>query len=84
MLVWVFCNFALAAAVLNSAGMEEFSEDTEATENKRATIYMAVILWSVAAISIFKFMGAMWYLVVRMVSPSPCAQDSFFVRSLLT
>lgn len=66
-LVWVFCNFALAAVVLNSAGMEEFSEDTETTENTRATIYMAVILWSVAGISIFKFMGAMWYLVVRMV-----------------
>ncbi|EYE97458.1 chitin synthase class I [Aspergillus ruber CBS 135680] len=65
-LVWVFCNFALAAVVLNSAGMEEFSEDTETTENTRATIYMAVILWSVAGISIFKFMGAMWYLVVRM------------------
>ena len=68
-LVWVFCNFALAAVVLSAAGLEQFGgKDNEATSNQRATIYMAVILWSVAAISIFKFMGAMWYLVVRMVS----------------
>lgn len=72
-LVWVFCNFALAAVVTSAAGLEQFSGgDDESTSNQRATIYMAVILWSVAGISIFKFCGAMWYLVVRMVdSPSP-------------
>jgi hypothetical protein len=31
-------------------------------------IYMAVVLWSVAGLSIFKFLGAMWFLTVRMVS----------------
>ncbi|KAK5673836.1 hypothetical protein LTS12_029698 [Elasticomyces elasticus] len=66
-LVWVFCNFALAAVVLSTAGLEQFGgEDNESTSNQRATIYMAVILWSVAAISIFKFCGAVWYMVVRM------------------
>lgn len=68
-LVWVFCNFALAAVVLSTAGLEQFGgKDNESTSNQRATIYMAVILWSVAAISIFKFCGAVWYMVVRMVS----------------
>lgn len=75
-LVWVFCNFALGAVVLSAAGLDRF-EDKEktqtpkrdsSTDNKRATIYMAVVLWSVAGMSIFKFVGAMWYLVVRMVS----------------
>ena len=71
-LAWVFCNFALAAVVLSTAGLDEFSgNDQKETENERATIYMAVILWSVAGISIFKFSGAMWYLVVRMVSSFP-------------
>ncbi|GFN17874.1 chitin synthase, class 1 [Aspergillus tubingensis] len=65
-LVWVFCNFALAAVVLSAAGLEEFSSDQETTENTRATIYMAVVLWSVAGLSLFKFMGAMWFLTVRM------------------
>lgn len=85
MLVWVFCNFALAAVVLNAAGMEQFSSDSDSTENQRAEIYMAVILWSVAGISIFKFMGAMWYLVVRMVSMPVNSECVFFpLRSLLT
>ncbi|EAU33499.1 chitin synthase 2 [Aspergillus terreus NIH2624] len=67
-LVWVFCNFALGAVVLSAAGLDRFdnSKDTESTSNERATIYMAVVLWSVAGLSIFKFIGAMWYLVVRM------------------
>ncbi|PYH48993.1 chitin synthase class I [Aspergillus saccharolyticus JOP 1030-1] len=65
-LAWVFCNFALAAVVLSAAGLETFDSDTEATQNTRATIYMSVVLWSVAGLSIFKFIGAMWYLVVRM------------------
>ncbi|PWY96550.1 hypothetical protein BO94DRAFT_481434 [Aspergillus sclerotioniger CBS 115572] len=65
-LVWVFCNFALAAVVLSAAGLEEFSTDNDSTENTRATIYMAVVLWSVAGLSLFKFMGAMWFLTVRM------------------
>ena len=76
-LVWVFCNFALAAVVLSAAGLEEFSSDQETTENTRATIYMAVVLWSVAGLSLFKFMGAMWFLTVRMVSlPEPKGVDS--------
>lgn len=72
-LVWVFCNFALGAVVLSAAGLDRFdnSKDTESTSNERATIYMAVVLWSVAGLSIFKFIGAMWYLVVRMVSFLP-------------
>lgn len=81
-LVWVFCNFALGAVVLSAAGLDRFEDNEKktqtqkresssggSTENERATIYMAVVLWSVAGMSIFKFVGAMWYLVVRMVSP---------------
>lgn len=71
-LAWVFCNFALGAVVLSAAGLDEFdkqsSSGSDFTENQRSLIYMEVVLWSVAALSIFKFTGAMWYLVVRMVS----------------
>ncbi|KAJ5116189.1 Chitin synthase [Penicillium angulare] len=72
-LAWVFCNFALGAVVLSSAGLETFDttstsdgSSTDMTQNKRSMIYMEVVLWSVAALSMFKFIGAMWYLVVRM------------------
>ncbi|OJJ33817.1 hypothetical protein ASPWEDRAFT_112950 [Aspergillus wentii DTO 134E9] len=68
-LAWVFCNFALGAVVLSAAGLEQFGgKDNDSTQNKRASIYMGVVLWSVAVLSMIKFCGAMWYLVVRMVS----------------
>lgn len=69
-LAWVFCNFALGAVVLSAAGLDRFNSNTSSTDDNRATIYMAVVLWSVAGLSIFKFIGAMWFLVVRMVCSS--------------
>nr|prf chitin synthase [Aspergillus nidulans] len=52
-LVWVFCNFALGAVVLSSAGLVRFSDDAEAAEtdrNNRAMIYMALCygVWQVS------------------------------------
>lgn len=70
-LIWMISNFALAAIVLSSAGLEKITpgtpdEDPEAKEAERANIYLSIILWSVAGLSLFKFLGAMWFLVVRM------------------
>ncbi|KAL8968653.1 MAG: hypothetical protein Q9183_002362, partial [Haloplaca sp. 2 TL-2023] len=63
-LVWMFCNFALGAVVLSAGGLERVAiGDKEDTQ--RATIYMAVVLWSVAGLSAFRAFGAMWFLVVR-------------------
>lgn len=83
-LVWVFCNFALGAVVLSAAGLDRFSDDPEQADqdkNNRSMIYMAVVLWSVAGLSIFKFLGAMWYLVVRMVSS---LSSLFYQQHILT
>ena len=65
-LVWMFCNFALAAVVLSTAGLERVA--VQSTETQRSTIYMAVVLWSVAGLSLFRFTGAVWFLIVRLVS----------------
>lgn len=70
-LVWMFCNFALAATVLSSAGLDRIELKTN--ETQRATIYMAVVLWSVAGLSLFRFCGAVWFLIVRLVGLLPCA-----------
>lgn len=64
-LVWMITNFALAALVLSTAGLEKITP-SDSSESKRATIYMAAVLYSVAVLSGFKFLGAMWFLVVRM------------------
>ncbi|KAL8859054.1 MAG: hypothetical protein Q9178_004535 [Gyalolechia marmorata] len=70
-LVWMFCNFALGAVVLSAGGLERVSIGKEQEQkNQRATIYMAVVLWSVAGLSAFRFIGALWFLIVR-VSPNP-------------
>ncbi|CAG8980952.1 hypothetical protein HYALB_00003811 [Hymenoscyphus albidus] len=65
---WLLCNFGLVATVLSTAGLSRLStgKDAEAQETLKSDIYMAVVLWSVAALSAFKFIGAMWFLVVRM------------------
>ncbi len=64
-LVWMFCNFALAAVVLSAGGLDKISVGSK-DENYRSTIYMGVVLWSVAGLSLFRFIGAVWFLVVRL------------------
>ncbi|KAG5801386.1 hypothetical protein H9Q74_013352 [Fusarium xylarioides] len=69
-LIWMVSNFGLAALVLSSAGLDRISpnkdKDHEAEQLSRSNIYMSIVLWSVAGLSAFKFIGAMWFLVVRM------------------
>lgn len=66
-LVWIFCNFALSAAVLNSGGLDRIRVDSD--EGKNAEIYMAIVLWSVAGLSAFRFLGSTWFLIIRLVCP---------------
>ncbi|KAI0012519.1 glycosyltransferase family 2 protein [Xylariaceae sp. FL0662B] len=66
-LIWMITNFGLVALVLSTAGLEKLNpEQEEESQDARSTLYMTVILWSVAGLSAFKFIGACWFLVVRM------------------
>ncbi|KAI0383303.1 glycosyltransferase family 2 protein [Hypomontagnella monticulosa] len=66
-LIWMITNFGLVALVLSTAGLEKLSpQQTEDSQDYRATLYMTIILWSVAGLSAFKFIGAVWFLIVRM------------------
>lgn len=67
-LMWMFMNFALAAGILNSAGLERITSNDAETEKRRSQIYLAVVLWSVAGLSAFRFLGCSWFLILRMVS----------------
>ena len=71
-LAWMFCNAALVAIILKSGGVERLgpkaSGDTGATSGM-VRVYLLVVLWSVAGLSAFKFVGASWYLIYRIVSP---------------
>jgi len=67
-LFWMFCNLALCAVVLQTGGLSVASKEgkEDSDEQRKAEIYLMVILWSVAGLSAFRFIGAMWFLVVRM------------------
>lgn len=69
-LMWMITNFGIIAVVLSAAGLEKIGTktdtDTDEEVTTRSTIYMSVVLYSVAGLSGFKFIGAMWFLVVRM------------------
>lgn len=71
--VWMLTNFILVAVVLNVAGFQRIivdgsDQDPTAPQQQNSTIYLTVILWSVAGLSLFRFIGACWFLVVRLVS----------------
>lgn len=65
-LIWMGCNIALVAVVLSTGGESNLTLDGATADNSKANTYMAVVLWSVAGLSAFRFLGAMWFLVVRM------------------
>jgi chitin synthase len=70
-LAWMFTNWALCEVVLNAGGVQVFinpTKDEDANRNNNAKIYLAVVLWSVAGLSLFRFLGAVWFLIVRLVS----------------
>lgn len=65
-LIWMISNFGLCALVLSTAGLEDLSTSADEDTDARASTYMTVVLWSVAGLSAFKFIGCLWFLVVRM------------------
>jgi chitin synthase len=68
-LAWCSTNFGLAAVILNSGGLNRLvNGNPEKVQTTRSTIYMAVVLWSVAVLALVRFIGACWFLVLRMVS----------------
>lgn len=70
-LAWMFCNLALGAVVLNVGGLDQVNiggskgETDDETQQDRATVYMAVVLYSVAVLSAVRFIGCCWFLVTR-------------------
>ncbi|KAI0836648.1 glycosyltransferase family 2 protein [Hypoxylon sp. FL0890] len=66
-LIWMITNFGLVALVLSTAGLERLdTKQAEESQDQRSTLYMTIVLWSVAGLSAFKFIGALWFLIVRM------------------
>jgi chitin synthase len=70
-LAWMFTNLALCTVVLSTGGFQVLINPQNSQEQNmdyNAKIYLAVVLWSVAGLSLFRFLGAIWFLIVKLVS----------------
>ena len=54
--VWMVTNFILVAAVLNISGFQKINVND--TKKQNSMIYLMIVLWSVAGLSLFRFIGA--------------------------
>lgn len=67
----MFCNAVLVAIVLKAGGLSRLSvQNSQDDESINVKVYLVLILWSVAGLSAFKFLGSMWYKIHRIVSNS--------------
>ncbi|KAK6198627.1 Chs2 chitin synthase [Scheffersomyces amazonensis] len=69
-LVWMFSNFVIVALVLETGGFNQFesAESLISVKQQRAKIYLTVVLWMVAFMALFRFVGCVFYLIQRLAN----------------
>jgi hypothetical protein len=70
-MAWIFSNLALCGVVLTAGSVGVITKSklsVEQAQAKNSALYLFIVLWSVAGLSGFRFIGAMWFLVHRKVS----------------
>lgn len=69
-LIWMISNFVIVALVLETGGFDQFDKASTLANNKatRARIFLLVILWTVAFMALFRFVGCILYLIQRMLN----------------
>jgi chitin synthase len=70
-MAWIFTNLGLCTVVLQTGSIQVFDKSGEDPTQKKldtAKIYLSVVLWSVAGLSLFRFVGSCWFLLRRKVS----------------
>ena len=67
-LIWMVTNFIIIAIVLATGGLNQFVSITNLANEKssRAAVFLTVILWTVAFMALFRFIGCVYYLLSRM------------------
>jgi chitin synthase len=70
-MAWIFSNLALVTLVMKAGSIGIIVKSVvteEEAEAKNASTYLFVVLWSVAGLSAFRFIGSVWFLIHRKVS----------------
>jgi chitin synthase len=83
---WIFSNLALCTLVLKAGSIGVITKSAvteEQAEAKNSGIYLFVVLWSVAALSAFRFVGSLWFLVHRKVSFLKLAALNYWTANIL-
>lgn len=63
-LIWMFSNFVLIAVVLETGGFNQL-DSSSSDDTTRSEVFLTVILWMVAFMALFRFIGSSLYLVQR-------------------
>ncbi|ANZ74738.1 BA75_01139T0 [Komagataella pastoris] len=64
-LIWMFTNFVIIALVLETGGVSELGIISE--KSNKSEIFLTVILWIVAFMALFRFLGCTTYLVTKYI-----------------
>ncbi|QPG73138.1 hypothetical protein FOA43_000444 [Brettanomyces nanus] len=70
LLVWLFTNFVLVAVVTDTGGLSQLSSDSSDDDPlpmNKTFIFLTVILWIVAFMALFRFVGSSTYLILKLV-----------------
>ncbi|KAK6461187.1 Chs2 chitin synthase [Scheffersomyces coipomensis] len=69
-LIWMISNFIIVALVLETGGFSQFENqaDLVTIKQERAKIYLTVVLWLVAFMALFRFIGCIFYLIQRLAN----------------
>lgn len=67
-LVWMFSNFLIVALVLETGGFNQFDSNSESEQDSRSAVFLTVILWTVAFMALFRFVGCVTYLIKRFLN----------------
>lgn len=67
-LVWMFSNFVIVALVLETGGFNQFDKSSTTNSTGRSEIFLTVILWTVAFMALFRFIGCLFYLFRRYIN----------------
>lgn len=70
-LIWMISNFVIIAVVLETGGFNQLDGTADdgtdtTTKTTRLEIFLTVILWTVAFMALFRFLGCIYYLISRL------------------
>lgn len=71
---WIFSNLSLITLVMKAGSVGIITKtktSEEEAQRKNSDLYLYIILWSVAGLSAFRFVGSVWFLIHRKVLMFP-------------